>query len=194
MQDSTLNAGAALLGGILGGALAGLYLDLRDRWIRPKLKLDFDPKGDRIETTWGGDHPFTGIVLRARLRNLGRRTSAQNCRVFLTALTRIQVSGSEDSGFRDSRQVSWAGWNFDARALPREVAFFVDFARVSKATSGWQFTFERTLPTDQTLTAHRGTYRFVLVAVADNAAPSYLEVDVAYDGDWHRLAAWLPKG
>ncbi len=182
-----------LVGGIGGGLLAGWYQDRRDRRDRPQLKLGFDAKADRIEAAWEGDWPFNGTIFRASLRNEGV-TSALNCRVFLTNLTEIQRSGTTQTGFKDSRQVCWVGWNFDARAVPREVTFHVDFVRISKVPPlGWKFTFERPTEEDNALRSYRGTYRFHLVAVSDNAQPAYLNVDVDYQGDHKNLRAWKPS-
>jgi hypothetical protein len=186
-----IGACAAILGGVAGGVLSGWYQDRRDNRDRPRLKLDFDAHADKVETAWGGTYPFDGIILRASLRNEGV-TPALNCRVFLTALTVIQSSGSTSTSFKDSRQIQWAGWNFDPKAIPREVTFYVDFARVSKNNPGWEFCFEKGRAQDQDLKGYKGTYRFRLVAVADNAEPAYLEVDADYKGDWHNLHAWKP--
>ena len=192
LAEIAIGALTTLVGGIGGGLLSGWYQDRRDRRDRPKLKLDFDFQADRTEAAWGGEFAFNGIILRASLRNEGV-TSAMNCRVFVTALTGIQHSGSTDTGFRDSRQVSWAGWNFDARAIPGEVTFYLDFLRISKDVPGWIFTFDRAMEQDKLLKIYKGTYRFRLVAVADNAEPAYLNVDVDYNGDWNNLRAWKPS-
>ena len=107
-----VGAVAAILGGVGGGALTGWYQDRRDNRDRPRLKLDFDVNADKVERTWEGISPFDGIVLRASLRNEGV-TPALHCRVFITALTAIQSSGSTSTSFKDSRQISWTGWIFD---------------------------------------------------------------------------------
>jgi hypothetical protein len=39
------------------------------------------------------------------------------------------------------------------------------------------------------LTSYKGTYRFHLIATADNAEPATCAVDVRYDGDWDNLRA-----
>jgi hypothetical protein len=39
------------------------------------------------------------------------------------------------------------------------------------------------------LTSYKETYRFHLIATADNAEPATCAVDVSYDGDWHNLRA-----
>ncbi len=92
-----IGAAAAICGGIAGGLLSGWYQDRREKRDRPCLKLDFDSNAGKVEATWDGDHPFSGIVLKASLRNEGV-TSALNCRVFMTALTIIQTSGTTDTG------------------------------------------------------------------------------------------------
>ena len=181
-------AGAAIGGGLVSGA----YQHIRDWCTRPKLQLSFEPNEDKSEASWGGTYPFDGILLRASVRNRGIR-SAANCKVFVTALDKIQASGTTVTGFKDSRQAPWAGWSFESRALYRGVTFYVDFIRVSKSVPGWEFPFERTMAQDAALKGFRGTYRLRLVAVADNAKPSFLNIDVKYEGDWHNVDAWRPK-
>lgn len=183
---------ATIVGAVGGGLLAGWYQDRRDKRDRPQLKIDFDAQADRIEAAWESEWPFNGTILRASLRNEGV-TSALNCRVFLTGLTGIQTSGSTNTGFRDSQQAPWVHRNFDPRPVPGEVTFYVDFLRISKVKPGWMFNFERG-ENEKGLKTYRGTYRFHLVAVADNAQPAYLNVDVDYNGDWNNLRAWKPSG
>jgi hypothetical protein len=56
------------------------------------------------------------------------------------------------------------------------------------------FSVENLLASQTSLTSYRGTYRFHLIATADNAEPATCAVDVNYDGDWHNLrAAPAPK-
>ena len=187
-----IGAMAAIVGGVGGGLLSGRYQDRRDQRDQPQLKLEFDVRDDKIERSWKGDYPFNGIVFRASLHNEGI-TSAINCRVFVTNLKCIHTSGATNSDFKDSRQIAWAGWSFEARAVPQAVTFYVDFLRISKESSGWIFTFEKGREQDKALQAYKGTYRFQLVAVADNAKPAYLNVDVEYNGDWNNLRAWKPS-
>lgn len=180
-------AGAAIGGGLVSGA----YQHVRDWWTRPKLQLSFKPDNDKVEVTWGGDYPFDGINLRASVRNRGIRP-ASNCKVFVSSLVSLQISGTTLTGFKDSRQAPWAGWSFEARTIHQGVVFYMDFVRVSKDVPEWKFPFERTMAQDKALQGYRGTYRFRLVAVADNAKPDYLDIDVKYEGDWRHLQAWLP--
>ena len=185
MEVGLVGAGAAIVGGLISGA----YQHFRDWLTRPKLKLDFDPADDKMETFWEGRHPFNGILLRASVRNEGNRP-VLNCQVFLTALKNIHTTGESRTSFKDPQQIAWAGWSFDPKRIPHGVTFYVDVARVSKHEPGWQFTFERGVAED--LTNFKGTYRFKLVAVADNAEPAYLDLDTEYFGDWHNLRAWRP--
>jgi hypothetical protein len=54
-------------------------------------------------------------------------------------------------------------------------------------------TIKGVIPHAFPLKKYRGTYRFHLVAVADNAQPDHLNVDVDYNGDWNNLRAWKPS-
>jgi hypothetical protein len=182
-----IGAVAALAGGLVSGA----YQHARDWWSRPQLKLNFDEQVDRFEASWAGTTPFDGVLIRASMSNTGR-TAAHNCRVYLAELTIQHSSGSTKTTFMGSRQLPWAGWDFKSRSIQNGIVFYIDLARVSKASSGWQFTFKDKRLKDNGLQNYRGTYRFHLTAVADNAEPSYLSVDIDYDGDWHNLRAWSP--
>src|SRR5205823_1827176 len=102
----------------------------------------------------------------------------------------VHDSKVKDTSFYDSMQLPWAGWAFTARDVPANINLFVDLVRVRKDSSGWDFSFEKSLSTNEKLKGHRGTYRFTFVATADNAAPAYCSVDVKYEGDWNRLRAW----
>jgi hypothetical protein len=186
-----IGAEAAVIGGAVAGLLSGAYQHLRDWYSRPQLVLEFDPKVDKFETQWDGSHPFNGMNIRASLRNVGR-TPAINTRVFVAGIDAVHASGTTQS-LRDSRQISWAGWDFNSRSVQKGITFYVDILRVSKVTSGWQFTFREQMAHDAQLKGYKGTYRFKLVVVADNAEPSHLSVDVEYDGDWNNLKAWTPS-
>lgn len=191
VEAGLIGAGAAVFGGVVGGLLSGAYQHIRDHLTRPQLILEFNPDADSVEASWSGDQSFDGVVLRASVSNSGQ-TAATNCRVFLVGLTTLHHSGSTPTAFRDSRQVAWAGWSFEARTVQRGVTFYVDLVRVSKEGPGWQFTFHERMAQDESLRAYRGTYSFRLVAVADNAEPVYLDIPVDYNGDWHNLRAWKP--
>ena len=186
MPVGWIAAGAAIVGGLVSGA----YQHARDWWTRPKLQLGFEPEDDKLEASWEGTHAFNGIVFRASIRNCGKRP-ALNCKVFVIALDKIHSSGTTLTGFKDSRQAPWAGWSFEPRAIYSAGTLYVDFVRVSKLASGWEFPYERTMAQDKALQGYRGIYRFQLVAVADNAEPCYLKIDVRYEGDWHNADAWM---
>jgi hypothetical protein len=58
MPETTValvSAGSAVIGGILGGALSGLYQHLRERWTRPKLQIDYAGNGVRQLLLEGSD-------------------------------------------------------------------------------------------------------------------------------------------
>ena len=188
MNLALLGAGAAIAGGVLSG---GFQLLLS--WLtRPQLKLNFDPDIDKSEVEWGGDFPFNGVLVRVSLTNNGFR-AAKNCSVFVTSLTTQHATGTTKTSFAGSRQLPWAGWTFKARALHKGIPFYVDLARVSKASSGWQFTFKERRASDKKLEEKTGIYRFHIVAVADNAKPTNLRVDIDYNGDWKNLRAFVPS-
>jgi hypothetical protein len=192
LQAARIGAGAAILGGIVAGVLSGAYQHFRDWYTRPRLKLEFDANSDKFEAAWTSGGSFDGVLIRVSLRNQGQ-TVAQNCRVFVTSLTSRHPSGSTPTTFTGSRQIAWAGWDFEPRSVQNGIVFYLDLARFSKETSGWQFTFKETRAKDEELKKYTGTYRFRLAAVADNCAPNYFDVDVDYNGNWNNLRAWTPS-
>lgn len=191
IQAAWIGAMAALIGSVVGALLTVFSQSVISWWTRPKLVLEFDQSIDRAQTSWTGESPFDGFNLRVSVRNIGRR-SALGTRVYIAGMHAVHASGLTHS-LRDSRQVSWAGWSFEPRSVQRGITFYADFVRISKVTSGWQFTFSERMALDEDLESYKGTYRFDLLAVADDAEPARLKVDVDYNGDWHNVRAWKPE-
>jgi hypothetical protein len=189
------DVGAALIGAgaaIAGGLVTGAYENLRDWLSRPILAIDCNSNSaaTRVENEYMvGQEKKEEVYIRARVRNVGRRP-AQNCRVYLTKLSEIKGTNLGDTVFKDARPVSWAGWDFLPRLVPKGVDFYLDIARVSKKTRGWVLPLERLFASEEKLTQYVGTYRFHLVATADNATPVQYSVDVEYNGDWHNIRGW----
>jgi hypothetical protein len=189
--ENSTDVFVALLGGLVGAFITGSYQFVYDWIVRPELKLDFEGKRDcnivDAERTDAGKK-LSELYIRARLRNTGKRP-AKNCLVFLTRIEEVQPSGTTLAPFHDASPVSWAGWNFSPRTVPRGVDFYCDVMKVSKDDSGWHMTVEKLFSDRKKLSDYRGTYRFHLLATADNAEPESYEIDVTYDGDWHNLRA-----
>ncbi len=178
---------------IVGAVLHGTYENWRDWRARPRLQIDY--KGvegaNKVEVDYRKpDHQHIAeIYVRARVQNAGKRP-AKNCLVYLTALTEVHPSGTTTpTSFHDPMPLTWAGYDFSPRGIPRGVPFYVDLMRVSKHQSGWLISVEKLLGSQGNLTAYRGTYRFQLTATADNADPFVYEIDVSYNGDWNNLRA-----
>jgi hypothetical protein len=191
MTDVTLvgvmGAIAAVVGGLVGGLFTSVYEHRRERRDRPILALDFVDSRDVVEATWEN---VDRVLARLRVRNVGVR-SALNCSVFIISITEIHNSGETQTNFKESRLIPWAGYDFNPRAVPRGVDFYVDIAHVQKDIGGWNFAFKT--PPDAKLRDYKGTYRFRVNAVADNADAVFLNIDVGYDGDWHQFRGWPPK-
>jgi hypothetical protein len=186
---------AALIGGgaaIAGGLLTGAYENLRDWLARPILRVDCDTNSPatRVENEYmAGQVKKEEVYIRARVRNIGRRP-ARNCRVYLTKLSEVKGTSLGDTVFKDARPISWAGWDFLPRVVPKGVDFYVDVARVSKQTRGWILPLERLFASEENLKSYSGTYRFHLLVTSDNASPFQYSVDVEYNGDWHNFRGW----
>jgi hypothetical protein len=195
---SWVTVGISAIAAILGGLLAGVPAGVVQWYRRPKLELIFegpDRKGFVIESSWW-DSSIAGkkverLFVRMRLENRGFAV-ASNCRVYLTDLLKIQNTTEIPTDFAMSRQLSWPGWEFDARSLPPGVVLFVDIVSVDKSESGWQFQFKGLTKSEEhlKLATEPMTYRFRVTAVADNARPFTKTIDVNYSGNWKTLKAY----
>ena len=190
MENSTavvISGGAAIVGGLLGGVLSGVYNHLRDGREQPKLLIDYaGGDANRVEVELASG--ISEIYVRARVRNTGVRV-ARNCLVFLTALKEVHPSGTTPTTLHDAMPLAWAGWNFTPRDVPQGVEFYVDLMRVSKQTTGWQISVQQLYASHANLKQYSGTYRFQLTVTADNAFPATCEIDVTYDQNWRNLRA-----
>jgi hypothetical protein len=192
-ETAFISAGAAILGGLLGGFFSGTYLHLHEWWRRPKLQVDYEGKDDAnkvlVEYTKKEGTQVAEIYIRARVRNAGRRV-AKGCRVFLTSLEEVQQAGkTTPTVFHDAMQLAWAGGEFVAQDVPNGVEFYADLTHISKLRPGWSFSVKRLFANHEVLKNYKGTYRFHLLATAENASPATIEVDISYNGDWHNLRA-----
>ena len=178
VNDAIIGAGAAIAGGLLTGA----YKHARDWWERPILQLDYlGSDGNRVDS---GDE----IYIRARVQNGGKRL-AKNCVVYLAQLTERSISGQVPTVFHDAMPLAWPVWTFKPRDIPKGADFYVNILRISKAVPGWQICVEQTYASHEKLKTYKGTYRFTLLATADDAVPAACDIDVTYDQDWHSLRA-----
>jgi hypothetical protein len=190
--SALLGAGAAIIGGLLTGA----YENVRDWFNRPVLDIDYEGKegANRVENEYLVDGTKKEeVYIRARVRNVGRHP-AKNCRVFLARVSEVKGKHLGETAFCDAKPIAWAGWDFLPRDVPKGADFYVDITRVSKGTSGWIFSVERLFASQDRLKEYTGTYRFHLLATADNAAPKEYAVDVEYNGNWNALRAWHESG
>jgi hypothetical protein len=178
LNDAILGAGAAIAGGLLTGA----YKHARDWWERPILKLDY-LRSDANQIVSGND-----IFIRARVRNNGKQL-AKNCVVYLAALTEKNLSGQLPTAFHDAMPLAWPVWTFSPRDIPKGADFYVNVVKISKAVEGWSLCVEQTYASHEKLKPYRGTYRFHLLATAENAVPAICDIEVTYNQDWNTLRA-----
>jgi hypothetical protein len=125
---------------------------------------------------------FSAMSIRVRLRNIGSRP-AKHCLVFLTATEEVHPSGVTSAPYHDAMPLSWPDRDFSPKVVPHGVDFYVDVAMVLKGESGWNIRVEKLFGNQEKLKNYRGTYRFKLLATADNAEPKKFAIDITYDGD-----------
>ena len=182
---------------IIGGLVSGAYQHWRDWFLRPTLRFDFrncsanDLQSPYMpHTSWDEDgQQRDWLVVRASLHSEGRRT-AKHCRVFLIELYEVHDRKKTPAAFHDSVPLPWAGWEFNPRDAPPSTTSFVDVVRFRKDVSAWNFPFLTYSNNKASLTGYSGTYHLRIVATADNADPTYCEIAVVYEKDWHGVRAW----
>jgi hypothetical protein len=193
MDNSTiiLVSSISALAAIVGGLLSGAYQEWRDYREQPKLLLDYEGTAgsNKVDVEYKkGEQQIAEIYIRVRIRNVGRR-AAKNCLVFLVGVKEVHPSGLTSTSFYDAQPLAWPGWSFPPRDVPMGVDFYVDLMKVSKHSPGWLISVERHFADQESLKNYSGTYRFQLMATAENAEPYLFEIDVTYDKDWHNLRA-----
>jgi hypothetical protein len=181
-----------VIAGLVGRMLSAIFPQAVAWFNRPKLVIDFEGGQSNIvhNQEKNNGKMVSLIYVRARVRNEGRHT-AKGCRIFLTNLKEVFAGGKTlSTALDDSKVLSWATAGFSAVDVPSGTQFYVDVVRISKHASGWLFSVEKLLSSQQSLKDYVGTYRFRLMATADNAASAFCDIDVSYNGDWHNLRAW----
>jgi hypothetical protein len=160
--------------------------------LKPELLIDFEGNDYNIVHAQHnqGQKVVSLIYVRVRVQNKGTAV-AKNCRVYLTGLKEVHPGGSTTAAtLEDSKVLAWAGWKFVPTDIPPgDGKLYADVVRVSKDERGWLFSVESLFAHQQKLKDYVGTYRFSVMAVADNGASSSCEFDVNYNGDWHNLRA-----
>jgi hypothetical protein len=188
VEAALIGASAAIAGGLLSGA----YQEFRDWRNRPKLSIGLNRSASPniVHSAWNeGDKLVERVIARVSVQNHGKK-AAVNCRIFVVALHQIVSTKPVETDFYDSLQIPWAGWIFDPKDIPDSVTFYADLVRVRKDVEGWDFTFAsiRPLLRDE-LKKYKGTFRFHVVATADNAKAAHADIDVTYNHDWHGFQA-----
>jgi len=183
-----------IAGGTLGAAAVALILGLlvpwmRARWLRPNLRIDYEPKEPYCR--------YTKLVsgqaahwVRVKITNRGR-SGAKGCRGKMIAVLKEDGSVRED---RDPMPLKWAnmpeGQSLDPLDLAREE---YQFLAVVVATDDNKEV--ATICTDpdarpgfpQTLEAGQ-LHRVRLGAYCDNGEPVTAEFEITFSGDVHSLS------
>jgi hypothetical protein len=189
-QDYTAKMAALIgfLGAVIGGILTAAFPLVLDWWRAPVLDIVCVKDDDLFDMEFdqGGKRVYRKY-LTVRVVNNGR-TTARNCRLYLKDIQKVHINGKVESvKGGTSFQLSWPGWKFDGRDIPPTLQLVVEAVSVDKSEPGWIFMFDGNERNQPEVRSYRGTYRLVLVAVAENTVPKVRELDVAYDGDWHQF-------
>ena len=180
---------SALVGG-LGGAI---YPHLREISTGPQLSVDYkQDEAHFVDFDWikPGVGDISAVFIRVKIQNLGVRV-AKGVRVFLTDLEKVQDSGTTSAQLHDNLLLRWPGApDSEPRDLPRGVDFYADVVSFSKnGPPDWQFRVKETYANHTKLPKYRGTYRFHILATAENADPAQCMIDITYDGSWRNVRA-----
>jgi hypothetical protein len=181
-----------ILTALVSGLIGSLIPIVIDWFTRPRLSVDYaNDDGhfvdfDQIRRD-GVD--ISAVYVRVRIENVGRRV-AKGCRVFLTRLEEVLPSETKSTNLHDALVLGWPGGkDYSPRDIPRDVEFYADVVCVAKRTPNWMFRVQQMYAKNLDLPKYRGTYRFHILATADEADPAQCKVDVTYDGDWHNFRA-----
>lgn len=190
IEAAIFGAIAAIVGGMLAGGLPLLV----SWWRGPVLDIEFEDRfiadKDYTEKTAEKSALVHRRYVIVKLTNRGRAT-ATNCRVYLTKIEAVNAGVAKPTYYDGADQLAWPGWRFDARELPPSLRLPVEIVSVDKSNEGWLFMIDAFIPEWESMRTLKGTYRFHLVATADNAKPKSRMIDINYSGDWHHLSATL---
>jgi hypothetical protein len=117
---------------------------------------------------------------------------AKQCCAYIVGLYRISdgIMVSQNL-LSDSFQLPWAGYDFELRNIPAEVAQYVDLVRFSKVDPGWIFlTKPDFFASPDPLKQYQGTYRFSVVVAGEGAITRTAQINVEYRNDWHNVAIY----
>jgi hypothetical protein len=177
---------------LAGGLVSAIYPHVRQISTRPNLSVDYQ-KDDAhfVDFDWvkPGVGDISAVYIRVRIQNLGVRV-AKGVRVFLTGLEKVQDFKAIPTELHDALLLRWPGGPDCApRDLPRGVEFYADVVSFSKKTPGWGFCVKEMYANHTQLPAYRGTYRFHILATAENADPAQCMIDITYEGEWRSVRA-----
>jgi len=178
----------ALFSALVGGLVTGGGIEVF-RWLfRPRLFIDFEDKNEGIaDISWSETNKdqtkrvYDRRFVMLRVNNKGSRAT-ENCRIYLIGIEIVKGKTVGPTKYANSLQLSWPGWNFDARPVYRDVPVYVDLVSIDKAVPEWRIQVQGLAQAQSELKDHR-TLRFHVVAVADNAAPYFAMADVFFSGD-----------
>jgi len=184
-----ISCGSAIGGGLVAGLLSGAYQHWRDWQERPRLALDFEATdGPNLVRINGKDGQVDRYV-RVRIRNVGKHVAKESI-VYLTSIEEVHDSGTTPTAFQEAMQLSWPLNEYGHRNLPNSGDLYVDLVKIHSRAPGWHFGFKQLHANHDGLKSHSGTYRFHLVATAENAESKTLVVNVKYEQAVNTLRAY----
>jgi hypothetical protein len=172
-----------IIGVVVGWALGTMTRHFEQVWLGPKLTIACkDVPGNKDETP-------DNVFVKFRVENSTQRHGAKNWRAYLVELHKISnTKVISENLISDSFQLPWPNHDFEPRDTPAMVKHYVDLVRFSKREPGWKLVTKPALYSSlETLADHRGTYRFTVVVVGDDAKPQTAKICVDYNGDWHNV-------
>jgi hypothetical protein len=187
-----ISGGSALGGGLVAGLLSGVYEHIRDRITRPKLSLSYGESSEASlvsVVTGPTEGNLNHLYVRVLLRNTGQRIAKQ-CLVYLVSIEEVHESGNQATAFSDAMPLSWPLNDYKRKDIPNGADFYLDLVKISKHVEPWAFGVQQLYASHLAMLKFKGTYRFHLVATADNATSVRCAVDVKYSQDWLTLRAF----
>ncbi|HEX4580890.1 MAG TPA: hypothetical protein VH139_02465 [Acidobacteriaceae bacterium] len=187
-----ISGGSAIGGGLVAGLLSGAYEHVRHWSSRPKLCLDYGEKEEASivsVVTGTNEGNLNHLYVRVRLRNTGQRI-AKHCVVYLASIEEVHESGNKATAFSDAMPLSWPLNDYKPRDIPNGADFYLDLVKISKHVESWALGVQQLYASQLPMLKFKGTYRFHLVATADNAESVKCTVDVKYAQDWNTLRAF----
>lgn len=162
-----------------------------ERWVRPKLKIGFDPVERRSNLDLVTVGPIDDRVhwVRLRVSNAGRR-SAEKVEVFLLRCERRDGAGTQTPV--NERPLSWSGvrepddvTRITRTIIPPGVTRHIDLLSIQKEDGEAKASLRVVpVPREDRHKFLRGEFQIELVLAAQDVNARLYKGSIAYDGGW----------